>query len=461
MTARVAALILTATALAGCAAPAGSEADPFRYGLWPLYGGDARSWAGVRESRAAGPLLAWESTPALDSFALRPLLSTEREAGASRWDLLYPLAARRETGERSTAWLLLLGAARRDAASARSELLLGPVFRGRTADGRRYGGLFPLAGRFLGRLGFDRIDFALWPLFARGWRGDYRETQLLWPFFAWGSGGGRSKLRLWPLYGVERVEGVSERRFYLWPFVHRFHERQDGARPSRGWYVLPLYGRRSAGSWQMRFVLFPLYARQWDTAQPGVGRLDLLWPLFSRSTEGGGYGLLAVRPLFSRYRRHGESSVRALLGLVGRTTSRGQAHDERWWRLLWAGRIGRRVDAAGSREWREVWPLFRSQRRSTTGGVEAGFLRIPYLLPLRALEPDRYDRHWNKLFEIYSSRWLGQEARSSWLWGLRESRRAPGLRWVSWAGWLHLSRDWRQARAGGAAAQARASDGAD
>ena len=426
--------------LCGCAVPGpAEERDPFARGVWPFWTADRRAWAGTRQTRAAGPLLEWEVGEAGARFALRPWLSHAEGAGESRWDVLYPLAARRETPEREDAWLLLLATARRDNDSPRNEQLLGLGFRGRTADGRRYGGVFPFGGRLLERLGFDRIDFLLWPLYARAVRGGYTETQLLWPLFAWGRGDGRFALRVWPLFGIERREGRFDRRFWLWPFVHRRLERLDSARPQHSFYVLPLYGRRDAGPRHSRFYAFPLYARQWDESRPEFGRLDLLWPLWSRLRDAGGDGGLGLRPLFTWARTGPETRIRFLLGAFGTTVVRSESVDERWWRLLWVSRFGRR-DEGGTRTRRaELWPLFRFAALEGDG-LERGSLRVPYLLPMRGLEPDRWDLHWNRLFQVYERRWLAGERRSSWLWGFRETRRAPGERWVSWGGFWHTGR---------------------
>ena len=49
------------SALSGCAVtgPDAPEPSPFRRGLWPIWTADARPWAGVSETRAAGPFLHW------------------------------------------------------------------------------------------------------------------------------------------------------------------------------------------------------------------------------------------------------------------------------------------------------------------------------------------------------------------------------------------------------------------
>lgn len=430
---------LAGSLLLACATqPAG---DPFGPGLWPFFTTDATEWAGRRETRALGPFLHWEALPGERRFEARPLLARRVSEGGSEWDLLFPLAGRRETAELTESWLLLIARARRELEGKESEAQLGIAFRGRTEDDRGYGGIFPFAGVFLDFFGFDRIRFLLWPLLARGEHGAYTETQLLWPFFAYGSGGGRKKVRFWPFFGLDRKDGVYERRFYLWPFVHHRRERLDGSVPMHTLYIIPFYGRSEAGSTSSRFYLFPLYARRSDRAHPGVAQTDLLWPFFSHSLGADGKESLSLRPFYSRSRSAGVASDSFLLGIVGRSEVRSPELREVSWRFLWAGGIRERAEAGRRTRRVDLWPIYRSARVIEADGVERGFARVPALLPFRGLEPDGWDRSYQKLFELWGKSWRGAEVRSSLLFGLRETRRSPDAYWESWGGWLHLRRE--------------------
>ena len=241
-------------------------------------------------------------------------------------------------------------------------------------------------------------------------------------------------LRIWPLYGVKERKGVYLRRFFLWPFVHQRAERLDSERPAHTFYVLPFYGRRDQGGQASRFYLFPLWLQQWNRQDERSRRLDLLWPLFSAARGPDGSSLLAFRPLYSRVRRPGEEITSCLLGLVTRGRIAGPDSQETLWRLLWAGRIGLRRDPERETRRIDLWPVYRSLRVREFHGGGHGFVRVPYLLPMRGLEPDGWNRHYNQLFELYGARWRGDEQRSSLLFGLRETRSSPDSRWESWGG---------------------------
>jgi len=435
-------LALIPALLLACASPGG---DPFERGIWPLYTADRLPWAGVRETRALGPLLHWHDFGDRSWFEARPLFMTRQEEGLRRWDAIYPLAYSLSTPDVDVQ-RILFGRSVEDHVHGSSDSSISLFFRGRTRDGRKYGGLFPLMGRFLERFGFDKVEFALWPLFARGTRGEYKEVQILWPFFAFGSGDGDFKFKLWPLFGIEKRDGVYDRRFFVWPFIHHRRERLDTAQPSESVFVLPLYGQRDRGPSKLRFYLFPLYTRQWHSERPEIQRTDLLWPLITFASGSDGAQQFAVRPLYERKSRPAvggtpaESSMQALLGIVGRRSSKGPDLDEVAWRLLWAGQISSRREGGEHTVRHDIWPLYRFKRVTDARGRESGSLRLPALLPMRGLEPDGWDRSYQKLFEIWSLRWVEEEQRSSLLWGLREVRRRPGVTWESWAGLVHLHR---------------------
>jgi hypothetical protein len=373
---------------------------------------------------------------------LRPLYSSRRTESASRRDVLYPVATWSVGPGRTEGWVAWIARFRRDEGKG-TETIVGTAHRGMSENGSprvAHRGLFPIFGAFSDRFGFDRIAYHLWPLHARGDAGEYSEVQILWPLFAYGRGGGRYKLRLWPLYGIDRREGESVRQFFLWPFVHRRAERLDTESPERATYILPVYGRRDRGSRHMRFHLFPLLARQWDDAHPGAHRTELLWPIFLRERDRRGGERYALRPLFERQSGEGRASWSVGLGLFGRSSLRAEGVEEERLRVLWAGQCLRRSAQGVEIRRADLWPLLRFSERRVEGAPPSGFLRVPYLLPMRGLEPDGWDRHYNKLFELYGARWERGERRSSLLYGVREGRSSLTERWVSWGGLLHLRR---------------------
>jgi hypothetical protein len=436
-----AAIVALAALVLATAPLARAGDDPFERGLWPFWTGDALPWAGLRETRALGPLYERVESDGATRWAARPFVSRRIEPERRRWDVLFPLAARDESAERDEAWVLLYLHRERERTSPRSELRTGISFRSTNADGTRSSGLFPFYGTLRGRLGMDEIRFVLFPLFARGRKGGYRETHLLWPFFSRGSGDGRSQLRLWPLFGFDHNAGRWRRAFWLWPFVHRSEKLLDSERPERSLWIVPLYGWREIGTWQTRCWLFPLLSYQWDRADPTPYAMDVLWPLWSSSDDGRGTRGFALRPLW--WQKQTPESWRGvgLLGLVGRERVFGDDLRESSWQLAWASGIGQRQQGYAEQHWADVWPLFRARWSRDPEGAERARLSAPFVLPMRGLDPDGWRTHWNGLFELYRREMLEGERRSSWLFGLHESRERPGETWHSFGGLLHLRFD--------------------
>jgi hypothetical protein len=419
------------------------EEDPFAAGLWPLTTGDRRPWAGVMEQRFLGPGISGgrylNGSGALDErrLEIRPVYSSRLTSDRASHDVLFPIARWRKQPDGSRGWFAYLARTRRNGAGSPEETTLGPAYRGRTAGGSRYSGLFPFFGKFEERFGFEQIRFVLWPLYARGTRGTYRETQILWPFFAFGQGDSEKKFRFWPFYGVKRREGISVHRFYLWPIVHRKTTKLDTETPDRSFYILPLYGRRDHGPRHSRFYLFPLYLRQWHDLDPRVFEVDVVWPIFSAGRDAHGETHWDLRPLYGVRRGPERSRWSVGLGFLAQSRVHTEDFEEELRRVLWAGRVGWRREGEREARFQDLWPLLRFVDRRDGDGLRQGFLRIPYLLPFRGQEPDGWDRHYNKLFELYGARWRNDERRSSLLFGFRERRDSASERWVSWVGLLH------------------------
>ena len=131
---------------------AGSSAQSLD--LWPLVVRDARPVAGRQTTRIAGPFFErWSESAgregeAQTGWSLRPLAAGLESEKVSRLELLHPLAGLRRTADRTRAWLAPLfdRTVEHDSARRGRRWTAGPVFGGRTEEGRRYGGVFPFAG---------------------------------------------------------------------------------------------------------------------------------------------------------------------------------------------------------------------------------------------------------------------------------------------------------------------------
>jgi hypothetical protein len=454
-----AARALAVLALAACASPPAPEPARRPLDLWPFVVRDARPVAGIATTRIAGPFFeSWAREGAADEDAdeigwtLRPFAAGLEDGEARNLEFLYPLGELRrdEQGTRLRVTPLVdhvFGAPEsKPEEEARGWTFL-LAFGGRTREGARYGGLFPLAGFAEGRFGLERLDFFLFPLFGRSREASgYTRVHVLWPFFSWGSGGGRRTLRVWPLYGSDVREGEWSKRFALWPFVHWQTERPGEPDERRVRLFLPFYGATERAHARSRMWLGPVFMRA-ENDLTGARSTDLLWPFVHwarrpASESFAGSSEIRVEPFYRHAVAPGRERTGALFGLVERSRgSEGElAFDS--FRVAFLARFqgARDASSGASLARRELWPFFRYEDRTGEGGRNAGFLRAPWLLPVRG---EGFERHALGLFTGYDRLWRDGERRTDWLWGLARSRDAEGyeLDAVSWV--------WRAERSGG------------
>ncbi len=431
--------VVTRIAIAGllvlAAAPAHADAEHCAAGdlnLWPLYQREGCAAAGRRTTRVLGPLFErWERTDAdpeapsaeLGGWTLRPLLArVDRNAGYDL-EFLHPLGEWRVRPDRTRLRLTPLAdrTVRHDeAANGRQGWTFGPAFGGTTDEGERYGGIFPLGGIARERFGRERVEFWLFPLFGRSRdeRG-FTRTHLLWPFFSWGSGGGRELLRIWPFYGHDRRE-ASEHRFALWPVFHWRRDRRGTPQETHTRLALPFWGEARSARVHQRFVLGPLWLAS-DDAGSGARSRDLLWPFLHASERPGADGetattALRIEPFWRQADGPGFARRGALFGGVDWLRAEDGVHRREATRLFFVSRFERSEDRERDslRVRRDLWPLFSLRERTLAGESERSLL-APWPLPVRG---GGFERHALGLTTLYEERTLEGETRIDALWGL-------------------------------------------
>lgn len=320
----------------GCAAP-GSDLH-----LAPVYT-RASAPGGATVHEAAGGLIHGRRDPSGDrwqSFAVRPFLGwrrgwtdpTDAPEPPRDW---HP----RSADDLRVDFLAPLGFWKSDADEIRS--MLAPVYYWRSADSIRTGerefdllslpliylarndwggnktAWFPFFGVLDKFLTYDRVRFALFPLYLSASREKFTHHNVLFPFLGWAANheGGepaRKHLRLWPLFTYHEKPGDWRRVTLLWPFLH--HHRNFMSRPEEQqesiWAFLPLFGWTKLGSYRSVSFLWPFFGYAWDPrgAEAAEGQedgeapgaywaWDGPWP-FVRVQSGGRDPRAAVRQRF-------------------------------------------------------------------------------------------------------------------------------------------------------------------
>ena len=344
--------------------------------------------------------------------------------GKERWqkDYLWPLFTRKGFKDEEYARFLVLGwHSDFSKGEGRERTWVLPFyFQGTAADGAHYFALFPLGGRICEFLTRDRIDFVLFPLWARSSINEVKTTSVLWPIYSKTKGDGVERFRVFPFYGSSKLAGKYHKQFVCWPFYTSV--KLTGARnPGSGFILFPLYGhvRTEHGRNQWFFPPFFRFAEgdgqrivyaPWPFVQWSDGDVykRYLWPLYGEKEA----GTLSCRFLFwpliwSSVNQRAENkqerfSVLPFFQSEKTIRSTSDVPDE----------VERRVE---SNYWK-VWPLMSWERKG-----EVSRFRLLDLWPMRNTEG--IERNWAPLWTLYRQTQNDGVVERRLLWGIYDQKK--------------------------------------
>ncbi|HUR29463.1 MAG TPA: hypothetical protein VM509_14835 [Planctomycetota bacterium] len=359
-------------------------------------GSEVEALAGIvrrRHALADGPLREW---------ALMPFVKeTLAENGDRRARFLVPLGTREESRDRFLSKLLPIWRFERSLdAQGRpkwSLVTLPLTYWVEDESGRVARAVFPLGGVLERFLTFDRVEFALFPLYVRTWRDGQVSTSFLWPVFNWTNGPLGTSYRVWPLYGRLRQHGRFDRHFVLWPFFSWGRDHLSTAHPEWRWMFWPLVGHRERGTYHAETFLWPFFGWASDS-KSGFWAWDGPWPLVRFLRPGkddpDGPRRSRVWPFWSSYRGDGLTSHWVLWPIVNWRESVDMLGTSKSLFVNPVWQHWRRVDKQGvESSWTKLWPLFQDfrdgdQRRAA----------FPALNPLWHLP--EIDEHYAWIYEL-------------------------------------------------------------
>jgi hypothetical protein len=176
------------------------------------------------------------------------------------------------------------GATPAERAGPREDFEVWPFwFSRQTGDPRNdYRALFPLAGTIKGKLGFERLSWTLFPLYAESEKRGAITTFTPWPVIRVTRGAAQG-FAVWPLFGAKERPGVSREEFYLWPLgynVSRWPAPDDpsGTPPRRDIGALPFYARSTGPGYINEDFVWPFFGYTDRTAPKRYQETRYLWP---------------------------------------------------------------------------------------------------------------------------------------------------------------------------------------
>ena len=356
-------LLAAAFAAGGCASPTTGRVRDAHL----LWSGDPAARQVVRYEQAGPFYERVETAEGAVRRSVRPFLWTDvraAEPGVSHREVLWPLYAR-EQRERETAWrfLFFFGMDKDSAPEGvpQDRTWLFPFwFSGTSRAGEDYAALFPLCGT-IREMYWEKISFALFPLWAEWDRNGNHTWSALWPLVQRQTGPRRDAWRIVPFWGHTVVSNELDASFVLWPIWTR--AAHFGRNPGRDWMLWPLVGRVDREDEDAWLFLPPFFNVSHGRGKlPEYRKINAPWPLVMiRDTKDA--HLRRVFPFWSdRWTENGEADTLT---------------------VLWPFWNQRRLDLRGQRvrEW-TLFPilhasvLHRLDPESGAATLEENYLRV-------------------------------------------------------------------------------------
>ncbi len=423
---------LVGCVLAGSGVVFGATPDPvifdagFLASRWVDVNGDTRT-------RVLGPLFEFASSPEGKTLlAFRPLYNRAIDPQDERenHEYLWPIASSKQLKKEYNFRFAVAYYQDSDTTDPMAPYHLWAFpfyFQGRDAQTNRYAALFPLGGQIRNFLTFDKINFALFPLWAQATKMQNTNFNLLWPVYLNSKGGGTERWRIWPLYGHSSYRGGYEHGFVAWPIYNWVRESKPGM-AGFGYIVFPLWGHVDSELIKTWYVLPPFIRFSkgkdgervhcpWPFFQWSEGETDQLtfFPLWGVRTFGNIHNSFVLWPLV-RYQR----------------TERATATKERLVVLPFSMSEKFTSTATNSTaptgvvaRYHMIWPL-ASYRRE---GASKRF-RCLELWPLKNTGP--IERSYSPLWTLYTHTTTPAGTEDEVLWGLyRHQKRGEAYRYSS------------------------------
>ncbi|HVZ66203.1 MAG TPA: hypothetical protein VG936_16665 [Lacunisphaera sp.] len=415
--------------------------------VWPFAVEQLGPSGEVQSGEYLGPLV-FTKTNADGSTAevFRPLFLRQRSADQEMDTLLYPLVTWRTQADEERAFSLFelvnFKRYREDSSLVRNFDLWPFYFSHETADPTEsYHALFPLRGTLKYRFGKDRIDFTLFPLYARVGKSGMETTHIVWPFLRFIDGAGNHGFEFWPLFGHRGRPRDYDSRFFLWPLGYRSARHLDEAQPTLSVGVLPFYTRDTGPGFISENYAWPFFGYTHRTAPQRYDERRYLWPFLVQG-RGDQRRVNRWAPLYTH------SVVKDLdktwvawplfRHATWQDTGVAQEKNQFLYFIYWSQtqRSLTNPDAVPANK-THVWPLWSSWDNG------AGRRQVQVLSPFEVFFPtnEPIRELYTPLFALYRyDRTAPDTVRQSWLFHLVSWKRSPVEREFTFGPFLHLDR---------------------
>ncbi len=410
------------------------------------WGPFAASWIdanGNQRHRYVGPVFERIENPQGDTaLAARPLFHDwyQVEGDFNRREVLWPIWVNRSRGD-SAYWRFLLNFGWNwdvnDPASRYRLWILPFYFQGRDVNGEDYLAVFPIAGSIHEFFFWDKIDFALFPLYVRSQMQDIVAKTFIWPIFSKTTGPRLKRFRVFPFYGYSEREGLGRKSFYLWPFLTTVHYTLPRS-AGRGWILFPLLGHLKLTDQETWWFIPPIFRYSIGEDQ---NRIYGPWPFFQK--EEGEVDKFYIFPIYGR-KQHAGYNKQFFLWPLGQyeSTKKDTGEKKKFHFIPFVyyfyenPSAPMEAESDGEASYVKIWPIF--QNSSKHEGQVTRFT-FPDLNPMRGGPIERnYAPYWH-LF-VHTKHYDAVDTEI--LWGLyRSAKRGEDYKYRSLFPLFNYTRD--------------------
>lgn len=289
-------VLAVALGVLGCGETLRGEVVERESNLWPVWVGPSGADLQRPDWTAAGPLLFGKMTPDGERYSgFRPLWVQRHDAkGRFRAGyFLYPLFSY-TVDENTYKWSVLELIRRTDrrvdapasssTLAARGEFEVWPFwFSRQTGDPEMsYRALFPVAGTIKNKLGFERANWFLFPLYFQSEKRAVITTSVPWPIVRVTRGAAHG-FGIWPLFETKERPGAWRQQTILWPlgYNHTTYPKPDdpaGTPPRRAVGFLPFYARHTGPGYIDENFGWPFFGYTDHTQPNRYHETRYFWP---------------------------------------------------------------------------------------------------------------------------------------------------------------------------------------
>ncbi len=360
-----------------------------------------------------GPFFTFYHSKSQSGWLFKPFFSWKDTNLEKRFLYLYPLGKwQYKNGETSWYFVPFFKGESQKISSKKEGYarFYWPIFWGKTKEGKKFWGIFPIYGTIYNRYGLDKIKFILWPLYTKSiWDKNYRIT-MPWPFFSYIEGPDEHGIKIWPLYEHIVSPGKWEKRFILWPF---FLEQKDLENPHKSyqWMLLPFYAKQVEGNFTSQSFLWPFF-RIAHNPDDNLTEVEAPWPFIRYSKDNDSFSM-ELWPIVGVKRSPNLSSSYFIWSCFSHDKQRlGGGDTLSSWRLLFFSKIETETNIQDKTIYKKVriWPLFNYKQVNKNY-----WFAFPEVNPF---DIPGIDLMYGSIFHILELKRTSNSGYTKFLWGL-------------------------------------------